>query len=115
MPKVAKASRMTPRACATGITVLAFLKKKIASTPHSSGLNSSIKLIKSSRIIFKRLAGAMVFGVDITPDDIYLKLSPATQSTIPKPTVAVPGSMPMIRLGTLFALSSRVFNKYNLN
>lgn len=71
--------------------------EKSSSTERQSGLKLSISSSMSSNIWFRRLERLVWAGVVITPHLISLWLT-LSESTTPKPTVAIPGSMPRIRI-----------------
>src|SRR5688572_26115528 len=98
MPPSRSVSRVTPRASLTVIAVLTFFWKNSFSTPTSAGLCSSMSPFSASWSEDRRSTCGISFGVSRQPCATWRNFEPSLRSS-PKPTRAVPGSMPRMITG----------------
>src|ERR1035437_1277643 len=107
------ASRITPRASATCIAVVALLAKKSCSTAAASGLVSAIRAVSSRWSCASRLGPAIRAGVVSTPKCESVRLPPALR-TRATPVVAMPGSTPRTSVSVTPGVSDRLAELFQL-
>lgn len=95
IPALASVCTITPRACATSIPFVTFLRKNNRSTPQISGLYVSISSLRSAPICTSRSGKSIPARVSMTPYSRIRRFLPSF-SRRAKPTVASHGSIPSI-------------------
>jgi len=95
--RCAAAAMMTPRAWATSMALRSFRAKKSFSMTMMSGCVSRRNAARSPAISARRSGSGMGF-VLIVSHSIARMFAVAVISTVPRPIVAMPGSMPRIRI-----------------